>query len=82
MEPEWQYNTHPDGTEQYWIGRKIPVVYLIERVNRHNSRRKRWTIVKREDHHGEILYPPKVAGPFPDLDTAKVAYLMLKAALT
>ena len=82
MEPDWQYNPHPDGTEQYWIGRKVPVVYLIERVVRENSRRKRWVIVKRGLQHVDTMYPPKVSGPFKDLDAAKVAYLMLMATLT
>jgi len=80
MQPEWKYHKHSDGTEQWWIGGKGIPLYCIERVLRPDSRRKNWAIVSRT--HSDAMYPPKIAGPFKDLDAAKVAYLMFRAALT
>ena len=80
MEPEWRYKSYGDGTEQVWQGGLVAPLYLIERVIREKSRRRNWCIVLRTN--GNTMYPKKVAGPFPDLDAAKAAYLMLRAALT
>jgi len=81
MEPKWRSMSHSDGTEQVWDTNKgiAQPAHIIERVVRDNSRRKNWAIVYRR---GDEMYPKKVAGPFKDLDAAKVAYLMLMAALT
>ena len=81
MEPKWRIYSHEDGTEQVWDANRgmTAPAHAIERVVRDNSRRKNWAIVYRR---GDEMYPKKVAGPFKDLDAAKVAYLMLMAALT
>ena len=82
MEPKWKTQRYGDGTEQVWLERrgKVAPLYLIERVLREKSRRKNWAVVCRDRSDG--LYPPKVAGPFKDLDAAKAALVMLYASLT
>ena len=81
-EDGWYHIDHPDGTEQVWQGAYTPVFYVLERVVRPNSRRKNWTLVKRTEKDENTMYPKKIAGPFKDLDAAKVAYLMRLATLT
>lgn len=79
----WRLVTHPDGCQQVskwdvtW-----PHTVFIERVVSATSKRKRWCVVDRKppDKWAKKLYAPKLAGPFPDLDAAKAAYLMIMAA--
>lgn len=67
-----------DGTEQWYIHPLTDHYICIERVVRPNSRRKRWAIVNRDAGvRGEALYPPKICGPFPNLESAKAAYLVI-----
>lgn len=79
----WRLVTHPDGTQQvHQLGGKWPPRIFIERVVAKNSRRKRWCVVDRNPPKdwAKKKYAPKLAGPFPDLDSAKAAYLMAISA--
>jgi hypothetical protein len=78
---EWYFATHGDGTEQVFPAKYVPHLY-IERVVRPKSRRKQWCLVSRDplSKWGDAMYPPKLAGPFGDLDAAKVALVMTAAA--
>jgi hypothetical protein len=76
---DWTYRKWSDGTEQ-WAFNDEREVY-VERVMRPDSRRKRWALVSRhdpdsEDRYNNCLYPPKISGPFPTLEAARVAYLV------
>lgn len=79
----WRLVNYPDGVQQVhhspWVG--ILTVF-IERVVRPKSRRKRWCIVSRDPPQKwrRAVYAPKIAGPFPDLEAAKAAYLMIVTA--
>lgn len=79
----WRLVTHPDGTQQvHSFAIKWPPQIFIERVVCENSRRKRWCVVDRRPpgDWDKKKYAPKLAGPFPSLDAAKAAYLMILAA--
>lgn len=67
-----------DGNQQ-WARQANNVLYLyIERVLGEKSRRKRWCIVSRAlDSEENIKYPPKVAGPFPNIKAAMAAYMLM-----
>lgn len=75
-----------DGTQQCFpeataFADRWPPDIFIERVLGEGSRRKQWHIVDRRGKKGECsIYPPTLAGPFPTLDGAKVALLLMKAA--
>lgn len=95
LEPEafgpdgWAFRQWPDGTDQwmhisnYRDPEEKNQDYIVERVVRPNSRRKRWVVVNRKspdeniELHEYDLYPPKVAGPFPNVESAKLACLLL-----
>lgn len=66
----WRFFAWPDGTQQWKLGD-----VQVERVLKPNTRRKRWCIVDRSRgrHRADTLYPPKVAGPFPNLKIAMLA---------
>lgn len=77
----WCKRDWPDQLQQVYLLTAVDDRvhdFIIERVVGEKSRRKRWVIVDRSFTHGD-LYPRKVAGPFPNLDAAKVAYLILRA---
>lgn len=74
----WRFYTFSDGTQQISNADPYPPNVFIERVLRTNSRRKRWAIVSRINAKRNALYPPKVAGPFENLDAAKAVYIILK----
>jgi hypothetical protein len=79
----WRLTNHPDGTQQvFQFEWKWPPHIFIERVVSPKSRRKRWCVVNREpaEKWARALYAPKLAGPFPDLDSAKSAYILIMAA--
>lgn len=80
MEVEWIERKFDDGTEQVMMerqhGQGWPPLIYIERVVRPNSRRKRWCIVNRYNSNAN-LYPPKIGGPYPSLDVAKVMLLIM-----
>lgn len=74
----WHEVFFHDGTEQWYIHPLTDHYISIERVVRPNSRRKRWAIVNRDAGvRSEALYPPKICGPFPNLESAKAAYLVI-----
>jgi hypothetical protein len=79
----WLLATHADGTQQvYSLDHKWPPVMFIERVVREKSRRKRWCVVCREpiERWSRAMYGPKIAGPFPNLESAQAAYLIIVSA--
>ncbi len=87
----WRLSTWDDGTQciyhrpyedrQYKDSPHPQVIYMIERVVKENSRRKNWCITRRTTARDMTrLYPPKVAGPFKDLEAAKAAFLMFVSA--
>ena len=80
----WRLVTHPDGCQQVHQAPSAewPPTTFIERVVSPKSRRKRWCVVSRKppERWTRALYAPKLAGPFPDLDGAKAAYLIIMAA--
>ena len=76
---EWHHNLWSDGNELVRTGTGEAHIF-IERVHGPKSRRKRWVVTDRRGTDQDVLYPPKLAGPFKNLDVAKVTYLMLKAA--
>ena len=78
----WQYLVWEDGNEQVYADDAPNAPIFIERVVGPKSRRKRWVIVDRRGlkDGDSTAYPPKLAGPFKNLDVAKVAYLMLVSA--
>ncbi len=78
----WTAMRFDDGTEQVrYTGEECNYRRLIiERVVLPKSRRKRWTILSRSIPGNKLdgrMYPPKVAGPFKDLPSAKAALLVL-----
>lgn len=81
----FHFRRFDDGTEQYMIRGMESQFYdcwiVLERVVKPGSRRKRWAAVDRTEgvQGRESMYPPKVAGPFADLDTALRAYETLMA---
>lgn len=79
----WRYSDWADGTQQWaYVEGDAPPRVFIERVVGDKSRRKRWAIVDRRPpgQHVDTMYPPKLAGPFPTLESAKAAYRVLRAA--
>jgi len=78
---EWRHVTHHDGVEQVHTTTPHPPYIFIERVVRPKSRRKKWVIVDRRppERWRNSIYAPKISGPFPDLDSAKAAYLLIRA---
>ena len=78
----WWHVNHRDGTEQV-AGKSTNKTrnIFIERVNKVMSRRKHWCVVDRRGPKGNsLMYPPKLSGPYKDLDAAKAEYLMIVAA--
>ena len=73
----WTQVIFSDGNEQYYQGPVAQHQLFIERVAGPKSRRKRWAIVDRTYPHNSVLYPPKICGPFPNLESAKAAYLVI-----
>lgn len=86
----WAYREWPDGVDQWMhvsnfrLAEEKDHDYIVERVLRPKSRRTKWVIVDRNSPDGEMyeecLYPPKVAGPFPSAEAAKLACLLLIAS--
>ena len=79
----WVYNTYDDGTHQWFRTPLQEPRLFVERVEREVTRRKRWAIVDRTNRtscRGDALYPPKISGPFPNLESAKAAYLVITSA--
>lgn len=76
----WVYNMYVDGTHQWFTTPLQEPRLFVERVERKGSRRKRWGIVDRTSCRGDALYPPKISGPFPNLESAKAAYLVITSA--
>lgn len=75
---DWREVHFRDGTQQWYIQPLTDHYISIERVVRPDSRRKRWAIVNRDAGvRTEALYPPKICGPFPNLESAKAAYLVI-----
>lgn len=74
----WEFAEWSDGNQQVWND-DIKEGLYIERIVGEKSRRKRWCIVDRRAAKSYALYPPKVAGPFPTLEGAIVAYKILNA---
>lgn len=85
---KWFFVGWSDGTEQWSVYRlEVKAVLYVERVVSKTSRRKRWCVVDRRGdwmamlpktrQFNTQLYPPKVAGPFADLEGAKAALLIL-----
>jgi hypothetical protein len=83
----WVYREWDDGVQQ-WVNLKNYLEecpkqdYLVERVAGEKSKRKQWYVVNRhDDDEGDKWcfgrYPPKVAGPFPNPESAKLALLLL-----
>lgn len=83
MEVNWVERKFEDGTEQVMMerqpGQGWPPLIYIERVVRKNSRRKKWCIVSRRKTNAN-LYPPKLGGPYPTLDVAKVMMIVMLAS--
>lgn len=77
---DWVYNRYDDGTHQWFTTPLQEPRLFIERVEREGSRRKRWAIVDRTSGMRDALYPPKISGPFPNLESAKAAYLVITSA--
>lgn len=83
----WWHQMWTDGTEQWSIFKPgVLAWFYVERVKRPKSRRKYWCVVNRKGPTPEpgrlqemdtSMYPPKVAGPFPQLAGAKAALLVL-----
>ena len=82
QEGDWCVERHDDGTEQVYQYDPWPPVIFIERLTSPKSRRKRWCVVSRKppEKWRNAKYPPKLAGPFRELDAAKAAYLMIISA--
>jgi len=81
----WRHWSDGQVEQVYRIPPDANISIFIERVVTPSSRRKRWVVVDRRGVTRKATnsnYPPKIAGPFPDLDSAKAAYLMVIAALT
>lgn len=81
----WRHWSDGQVEQLYRIPPAADANIYIERVVTPSSRRKRWVVVDRRGVTRKAMhsnYPPKIAGPFPDLDSAKAAYLMVIAALT
>ena len=80
----WRYQSHRDGVEQVYLPTPHPAQLFIERVNRPKTRRKNWVIVNRSPpgRWRNAIYGPKISGPFPTLEAAKAAYLLIRASLT
>jgi len=79
----WRHWSDGQVEQVYRIPPDADISIFIERVVTPSSRRKRWVLTDRRSADGATqLYAPKIAGPFPDLDSAKAAYLMVIAALT
>jgi hypothetical protein len=73
-----EFGQYADGTQQ-WSTTKASQDFFLERVLREKSMRKQWHIVNRSSPcagYETALYPPKVAGPFPNAASALVAYLL------
>jgi len=77
---DWSVFYYPDGLEQIRLReRENKGKLYIERVNRPKSRRIRWCVVDRTIN--DRLYPPRIAGPFKELDAAKATYLLLLSTM-
>jgi hypothetical protein len=82
---DWEFRSVIDGTEQVRFAGSFddyPPTALIERVVGPHSRRKQWCIVRRHKNlrSARAMYPKKLAGPFPTLDGAKAALLVMRAS--
>lgn len=73
----WREVHFRDGTQQWYINPVSQHFLFIERVVSPKSRRKRWVVVSRDGARADQLYPPKACGPFPNLESAKAAYLVI-----
>lgn len=71
MGPKWSCYTHRDGTEQVFTSTLWAPCLVIERYTTRKGYTP-WFVVRRK---GEEWRPTRIAGPFDDLDAAKVAYL-------
>lgn len=79
----WRHLIYDDGNElvQHYYHDKA-TEFCIERVVKPGSRRRNWVVTDRNDRkHFYNLYPPKVAGPFPDLDSAKAALRLINSSV-
>lgn len=75
---DWREVHFRDGTQQWYINPVSEHFTFIERVEGPKSRRKRWAIVSRRGTSARReMYPPKICGPFPNLESAKAAYLVI-----
>ena len=82
VDGDWTLHAFIDGVDQWFLGGKGKPPYIfIERVRLGPDTYTDWGIVARESWSTDIG-PPLIAGPFPDLDAAKVAYLVLRTTLT
>lgn len=81
---EWRHQYHDDGVQQVFLPTPHPAILFIERVARPKTRRKNWVIVNRSPpgRWRNAVYGPKISGPFPTLEAAKAAYLLIRASLT
>lgn len=67
----WDFTSWTDGLQQ-WVF--LTSDKVAERVVGTNSRRKRWVIVDRgATGISDEKYPPKIAGPYPNLKIAMLA---------
>jgi hypothetical protein len=89
---EWWHCEWSDGTEQWSVYNKdVKSVLYVERVVKAHSKRRNWCVVNRSVSESDrilaavlarfdtSLYPPKVLGPFKDLEGAKTALLLALA---
>ena len=80
---DWTFRSFNDGTEQWRFHQLGPFAAVnLERVVGPKSRRKRWRIADRRPRNDDydLKYPPAIGKPFKDIETAKVAYLVMLAA--